>query len=108
MSPPAEPGVYLNEINVFNLVCKNTIEEHVLDLLAKKLRMFELVIGELAEVLGLMSGNGSFESQVARAWLAESQTENGLPVWEQLAHLAAAARQRYDEALRSNLQLNRA
>jgi SNF2 family DNA or RNA helicase len=96
-----------NEIYVFNLVCEDTIEEHVLDLLALKLRMFELVIGEMSEVLGMVSDGGSFESLVARAWLGTYKEGQKVILPEELADSTATARQRYDHTLNANMQLCR-
>ena len=44
----------VHDVTIFNLSCNETIEAHVLDLLARKIRMFELVIGELDMILSLI------------------------------------------------------
>ena len=55
-------------VSVFNLSANDTIEAHVLDLLAHKIRMFELVIGELDLILGELGPGRSFENRVEAAW----------------------------------------
>src|SRR5690606_21915256 len=39
------------DVNIFNLCTKNTIEEHILHLLHEKINLFELVIGELDHII---------------------------------------------------------
>lgn len=61
-------------VSIFNLAANDTIEAYVLDLLARKIRMFELVIGELDLILGQLAETDSFEQSVEKAW-AESGSE---------------------------------
>lgn len=63
-----------NKVIIFNLSATNTIEAYIIDLLAHKIRMFELVIGELDLVLGEMDSQGSFEDYLQEAWVG-SQSE---------------------------------
>lgn len=64
------------EVFVFNLSAQGTIEEKILDLLTRKIRMFELVIGELDLILGNLGGSATFEGQLRRLWLeSASDTE---------------------------------
>lgn len=63
------------EVQVYNLSTIGTIEEHLLNLLGEKLRMFQLVIGDLQK---LQSAYGqSFESKIMEA-LVEAPDENTL------------------------------
>jgi SNF2 family DNA or RNA helicase len=57
------------DVHVFNLAASGTVEADLLDLLANKIRMFELVVGELDLILGLMADETSFEQALARIWL---------------------------------------
>ena len=57
------------EVMVFNLAAEGTLEADLLDLLTAKIRMFELVVGELDVILGLLADESSFEQAVARIWL---------------------------------------
>ncbi|MGD9100470.1 MAG: helicase-related protein [Anaerolineae bacterium] len=61
-------------VSIFNLTANDTIEAYVLDLLAHKIRMFELVIGELDLILGELGPGRSFENRVEAAW-ANSYSE---------------------------------
>ena len=40
-----------DDVKIYNLSTRNTIEEHILNLLHEKINMFELVIGELDSIL---------------------------------------------------------
>jgi len=85
------------EVLVFNLAASNTIEAYILDLLANKIRMFELVIGELDLILGALDDPRSFESLIRDAWL-ESYSEVDLQ--RRIAGmeaLLAVARRSYQE-----------
>ena len=64
-------------VNIFNLTLTGTIEARVLDLLAHKIRMFELVIGELDLILGELGEEKSFEKLVMEVW-RESRSERDL------------------------------
>lgn len=63
------------EVYVFNLCAQNTIEEYILDLLASKIKMFELVVGELDLILGNLETKDTFEDTLRRIWL-ESKTDS--------------------------------
>src|SRR5207244_4287051 len=41
-----------SDVSIFNLVARDTIESYVLEILEKKIRLFELVVGEVEEILG--------------------------------------------------------
>lgn len=57
-----------HEVLVFNLAGSQTIEAQILNLLAFKIRMFELVVGELDLILDDLGGR-SFETLLRDAWL---------------------------------------
>jgi SNF2 family DNA or RNA helicase len=66
-----------HEVSIFNLSSNETVESHILDLLAYKIRMFELVIGELDLILGTLDAHKSFEDLVREAWQG-SRSEDDL------------------------------
>ncbi len=85
------------EVLVFNLAAEDTIEAYILNLLAHKIRMFELVIGELDLILGAIDDPRSFESLIRDAWL-ESYSETDLQRRiAAMEALLAAARRSYEE-----------
>ncbi len=92
------------DVTIFNLSCNETIESHIIELLARKIRMFELVIGELDLILGNLDGNKSFEDLLRDAWQSShSETELGERI-EALGDALVNARHSY-EAVRESNQL---
>lgn len=57
---------------IVNLAAAGTIEAHVLRLLDQKIRLFELVVGELDVILGEMGGAESLEQRLMDGYLGAS------------------------------------
>jgi len=57
------------EVFVFNLCTANSLEERILTVLNEKIRMFELVVGEVGSILGNLENGDQFESLVLNLWL---------------------------------------
>ncbi|MCP4628157.1 MAG: DEAD/DEAH box helicase [bacterium] len=99
-------GQSKDEVFVFNLVCRDTIEEYVVDILAKKLRMFEVVIGEVNEILGHLSSERSFEQRIANVLLSNSSRRNLNNAFGKLSAEVIEARSSYDRIQRFNSIVN--
>ncbi|PYP14248.1 MAG: hypothetical protein DMD54_14535 [Gemmatimonadetes bacterium] len=64
------------EVHIVNLAAAGTIESHILELLDRKIKLFELVVGELDLILGEFGGGHTFEGRLAAEWLAaENETD---------------------------------
>jgi len=95
------------DVHVFNLAAADTIEADLLELLEKKIRMFELVVGEMDLILGLMADETSFEQAIARIWL---EYEDPLDYRREMARLGdqvALARRRFEEVQETEMLLSR-
>jgi len=57
------------EVFVFNLCSAGSLEERILRILNDKIRMFELVVGEVGSILGNLEEGEEFESLVLDLWL---------------------------------------
>ncbi len=57
------------DVLIFNFSIHNTIEAHVLNLLSRKIRMFELVVGELDLILSDLDEHKTFERRIQDIWL---------------------------------------
>lgn len=57
------------DVFIFNLCTVGSLEERILDLLNDKIRMFELVVGEVGSILGNLEGGDEFETLVLNLWL---------------------------------------
>ncbi|MGH9259044.1 MAG: helicase-related protein, partial [Acidimicrobiales bacterium] len=58
------------EVHIVNLAAAGTIESYILQLLDRKIKLFELVVGELDLILGEFGGAQKFEGRLAEEWLA--------------------------------------
>jgi SNF2 family DNA or RNA helicase len=55
------------EVYIYNLITRGTIEEHLLQLLLDKVRLFEMVIGDVQKIINYFSKEKSFEAKVMGA-----------------------------------------
>ncbi len=94
------------DVTIFNLSCNETIEAHVIDLLARKIRMFELVIGELDLILGNLEGNKSFEDLLREAWERATDDQDLASRIENLGDLLTQARREYERVRQNNALLD--
>ena len=84
-------------VRVVNLVARGTIEAYVLEILDRKIRMFELVVGEIEEILGAWQPHGSFEDEVFRRWTESTNPRVRKRRFAELAQHLVFARRRYQE-----------
>ena len=90
------------DVTIFNLSCNETIESHIIDLLARKIRMFELVIGELDLILGEIEGAKSFEDLLRLAWESSASEEEFGERIEEIGDVLVRARRSYETVRESN------
>ena len=84
-------------VTIFNLAANDTIEAYILDLLAHKIRMFELVIGELDLILGELADNRSFEQHIEQAWAKSHSEEELLAMIAELEQVLGQSQRSYEE-----------
>lgn len=63
-------------VHIISLSLEGTIEARILDILAHKIRMFELVIGELDLILGELGERHSFEHLLRELFLSATNEED--------------------------------
>lgn len=63
------------DVFVYNLVAKDTIEYYILDLLDRKINMFELVVGEVDAILGDIENEEDFSDLMMKAWAEANNKE---------------------------------
>lgn len=85
-------------VDIYNLSAENTVEDYILDILDRKLNMFELVIGEMDMILGQLSDERDFEELVTDIWLAARSPEEAATGFEQLGEALVEARTTYQQA----------
>ena len=86
-----------HDVRVYNLAAEDTIEAYVLDTLYRKIRLFELVVGEVESILSHIQDPHTLEDRVFRAWNSSDRPEVRRRRFEQLADELAAAQRRYEQ-----------
>lgn len=65
-----------NEVQIYNFCATGSIEDYILDILDRKINMFEMVIGEIDMILGRVRGEKEFGDIVYDIWVdSESEKE---------------------------------
>ena len=95
-----------HEVSVFNLSVAGTVEQRVLDLLANKIKMFELVIGELDLILGAMDSSKSFEQQIADILVQAETAADEEQRFEDLGERIVEARRTYERVKETESMLS--
>ncbi len=88
------------DINIYNFSTENTVESHVLEILHRKINMFELVIGEMDMILGDFSESQSFEGAVFQIWAAATERRDVERRFRDLGDQVAHSRRRYESIKR--------
>ena len=84
------------EVHVVNLWAVDTVEEYLIELLDRKIHMFELVVGELDLILGDLEGRKSFEELLMDIWVLK-ETEARREALRQLGDALVRARAGYED-----------
>jgi len=89
------------DVFIFNLAAARTVEDYLLEILDKKINMFELVIGEMDAVLGNLDESKDFAEIVMDIWVGENTEREFGELGERLVeakkrHLEI---KRYDEEI---------
>ncbi|WP_437906890.1 SNF2-related protein [Sorangium sp. So ce327] len=93
------------EVRVYNLCARGTAEERVLDLLDRRLHLFELVVGEMDMVLGNMADERDLEERIVSLYATSRSEEELASGFDAIAEELAAARGRYEQVKRLDAKL---
>ena len=88
------------DIEIYNFSAENTVESHVLEILHRKINMFELVIGEMDMILGDFSEKQSFEAAVFQIWAGAKNRRDLERRFQDLGDQMALSRRRYESIKR--------
>lgn len=86
------------EVFVFNLCTAGSLEARILDVLNAKIRMFELVVGEVGSILGNLEEGEQFESLVLNLWLRSRDDGELAQSFESLGETLLQAQEEYVQA----------
>ncbi len=89
------------EVHVVNLWAQDTVEEYLIELLDRKIHMFELVVGELDLILGDLQGRKSFEELLMDIWTLK-EAEARRAAMQRLGAALVRARAQYDAVKERN------
>ena len=64
------------EVIIYNLCATGSVEDYILEILDKKINMFEMVIGEIDMVLGRIRGEREFSEMVFDIWVSSRSRED--------------------------------
>ncbi|HKA24122.1 MAG TPA: SNF2-related protein [Candidatus Eisenbacteria bacterium] len=84
-----------SDVYIHNLVARGTIESYVIEILEKKIQLFEMVVGEVEEILGHWNPEGSFEDEIFRIWLEGGDSAARQDRYTEFATRLSQARKRY-------------
>jgi SNF2 family DNA or RNA helicase len=85
------------DVFIFNFCLHGSIEEYILEVLDKKINMFELVIGEMDTILGNLPREATFEDIVMDIWVKSESEEDLREGFDQLGEEMLQAKERYEE-----------
>ena len=86
------------EVFIFNLCTSGSLEAQLLDLLTEKIRMFELVVGEVGSILGNLEGGEEFETLVLNLWLRSHNEQDLARSFDTLGNTLLNAQEKYLES----------
>jgi superfamily II DNA or RNA helicase len=88
------------DVFVFNLCYGGTLEEKILGILETKIRMFELVVGEVDSILGGLDERGGFGEVVLDLWIKSADAGGRSRAFEELGEFLTGSRESYLDACR--------
>ncbi|MFD2618615.1 DEAD/DEAH box helicase [Terrilactibacillus laevilacticus] len=83
------------DVFVYNLASKDTIEYYILDLLDRKINMFELVVGKVDAILGDLEEKEDFSELVMNAWANAETTEEVQSELDQIGQVLLENKQKW-------------
>lgn len=83
------------DVFIFNLSSEGTVEDYILDILDKKINMFELVLGEMEMILGNLDDSRDFSGIVMDIWTKAQDKEGRRGEFEKLGEGLLQAKKRY-------------
>lgn len=84
------------DVQIINLAARGTLEAYVLQVLQEKIQMFQLVIGEMEQILGNLDWTEPFETQVFRLWTGNRKLSDRDRAFAQLGADLERAHERYE------------
>ena len=93
------------EVFVFNFCQAGTVEDQLLRVLHDKINMFELVVGEMDTILGILEEGRDFSELVLDLWVSGRGSDRVEQAFDDLANRLMEAKTRYSETKRLDAAL---
>ncbi len=84
------------DVRIHNLSARGTLESYVLAVLQQKINMFQLVIGEMDQILGHLDWGESIEARIFRLWAEHQDGEEMEQAFGDMGKEMQQARERYE------------
>jgi SNF2 family DNA or RNA helicase len=85
------------EVQVYNFCAKESVEDHILEVLDRKINMFELVVGEIDMILGRLQDDKEFADMVFEIWTGCSDEQARRHGFDELASRLKRARRAHEK-----------
>jgi hypothetical protein len=86
------------EVEVYNFCAVGSIEDRILEILDRKINMFELVVGEIDMILGRLQGEEEFSELVYDIWVRHGEEAERRKAFDDLAARLKRARSAYEKS----------
>lgn len=86
------------EVMIYNLCAAESVEDYILEILDKKINMFEMVIGEIDMILGRIKGERDFSEAVYDIWVNSRSEEERKIAFGQLGSMLKRAKTSYQKS----------
>ncbi len=86
------------EVQVYNFCASGSLEDYILEILDRKINMFELVVGEIDMILGRLQGEQEFEDMVYELWLNHQDADEREKAFNSLGSRMKRAKSAYQKS----------
>jgi SNF2 family DNA or RNA helicase len=86
------------EVTIFNFCNAGSVEEYILEILDKKINMFEMVIGEIDMILGRVQGEREFSDMIYDIWVSAASEAEKEASFSQLASQLKRSKSSYEKS----------
>jgi SNF2 family DNA or RNA helicase len=84
-------------VQIYNLVSAGSVEDFILEVLDRKINMFEMVIGEIEMILGRVEGDQEFADLVLDIWLTAASESERRQRFDQLGKYLIKLKKEYEK-----------
>jgi SNF2 family DNA or RNA helicase len=86
------------EVQVYNFCLAGSLEDQILEILDRKINMFELVVGEIDMILGRLQDEKEFSDMVYEIWVRNPEGAQRQKAFDALASRLKRARKAYEQS----------